>query len=116
MSPCPRCQSQKTGIIKACDGFGDNIRINNLKKSLMSGLYEYQVTPDKYRTYYLPQKINAYCFDCGYEYRGEIIVTKVNKDDYEKTLDERGINALLSFKKKKTKNSLKNGIQLFKRK
>lgn len=82
MSPCPRCQSTFTGEIMPADGFSDKDMFLRRNKMLKKGhMYKY-VNPQDYREYYARNEINAICFDCGYEFRGEIEVEQVEGDKW----------------------------------
>lgn len=82
MSPCPRCQSTFTGEIMPADGFSDKDMFLRRNKMLKKGrMYKY-VNPQDYREYYARNEINAFCFDCGYEFRGEIEVEQVDGDKW----------------------------------
>lgn len=82
MNPCPRCQSTFTGEILPSTGFSDKDMLIRRNKMLKKGhMYKY-VSPQDYREYYARNGINAICFDCGYEFRGEIEVENVENEKW----------------------------------
>lgn len=89
---CPRCQSSATGLIKP---YPDNIREN--KRALKNGYYIRRVSPEEYRNYYKPCRVNAFCRDCGTEFRGETSVLELTQEECAEYAEETGIATELSY-------------------
>lgn len=88
---CPHCSSLRTGQISNYIALG-NDKDNLEKKALKKGYFIKFVTPERYRTYYSIYNLNCFCYDCDYEFSSTITTEKVDKEEYEKYLNERRIN------------------------
>lgn len=91
MSPCPRCQSTFTGEIIPADGFSDKDMLIRRNKMLKKGHMFKYVGPQEYREYYSRNGINGICFDCGYEFRGEIEVEQVENKEWDKFITKNNL-------------------------
>lgn len=102
---CPRCSSLKTGIISNCvTTQSEKKRIK--KKYFKQGCFVKFVSPEKYRTYYLPQKVFYFCDECDYEFRGEEHTERVELEEYYSYLEEREIQVELSMYQKNIFHSI----------
>lgn len=92
MQPCPKCQSQETGLIQASDGFSFERDVFVQKRIMKRGYLIKHVTPSDYRDYYLKFEINAFCDSCGYEFQGTLREVEISNEDLEEYESEHGIS------------------------
>ena len=88
---CPHCSSLRTGLISNYVVVG-NDKDSLEKKALEKGYFIKFVPPERYRTYYSIYNINCFCHDCDYEFSSTISTEKIDKEGYEKYLNERHID------------------------
>ena len=110
MSPCPRCQSIFTGKILPADEISQKSILLRKTDMLKRGQMIKYVSPKEYRDYYNRCDINAFCFDCGYCFRGEIITEEKPQKEWNSFIKE---NQLLPIHKKSLKSTLKKAISYF---
>lgn len=116
MSECPRCHSLHTGKIVVRQGFSLNWEQKSILKSWNNAELIKFVYPAEYRNYYNRYGINAYCEDCGYEFKGVYQSVKLDKEDFEKYKNDMTSDYIKNFTtpiKKKRKKIFKG---LFKKK
>jgi hypothetical protein len=86
---CPRCQSLKTGIIEP-DTETLPPRLLYRKQYKSGHLIRY-VDVDRYRSYYVPCGVNAFCSECGYEFVGEERKLDIPPEKIDKYRREKGL-------------------------
>ncbi len=90
--PCPRCGSEKTGVIRpACEAISARTTVRDLK----SALHVRYVSMAQYKEYYAPLGVGLFCTECGYEFCGTGKREKVSAEEFEEVTERNGTSELL---------------------
>lgn len=89
-SPCPRCQSNETGVF-CQEVVSVKTEMKVRYEYALRGLHVSLASPDEIRELSRTQA-NAFCSACGLRYRAEMREVRVEKDGVREFLESRGLS------------------------